>query len=119
MAAAALLSYSLTGGDVGISADDCNDPPVDADLAVAVAMASAILTDVLPGADVLVGGVVLSAAAAMAISIFIVSIVGTPVVTIGAIVGFPVLGATVGTALGSNRRLGPTVGTRVPLINSP
>ena len=107
------------GGDVGISADDCNDPPDAAELAVAVAMASAILIDVLSGADALVGGAVLSAAEAMAISIFIVLIVGTPVVITGTIVGFPVLGATVGTALGSNRRLGPTVGTLVPLINSP
>ena len=73
------------------------------------------MSGMAPTNDMLVGGVVLSAAAeaaAMAISIFIVSIVGTAVVVTGAIIGFPVLRAPVGNHVGSP--LGPTVGTRIP-----
>ena len=78
------------------------------------------MSGMAPTNDMLVGGVVLSVAAeaaAMAISIFIVSIVGTAVDVTGAIVGFLVLRAPVGNHVGSP--LGPLSEPASPLINSP
>jgi len=74
-AAAALLTYSSIGGDVGLF-DGCDDP-VAAKSRVAVAMASAILTDapLADGAFVITGESFSSA-----------------VVTGGIVVGFVVLG---------------------------
>lgn len=91
-AAAALLTYSLIGGDVGLF-DGCDDP-VAAKLTVAVAMASAILTDapLADGTFVIAGESFSSAAAAIATTVSTESIVDTGVVTGGIVVGFVVIG---------------------------